>query len=223
MRYRLVPGLLILGACLSPGRAAEPLAEKYLLEGKLADGERALQDRLRNDPRDDQARFGLGVVQFLQTFEHLGQGLYRYGLRTETAVGAAREAPRGGQGGPLLRDLLPQNPQPERVSYQAVRQIVQTWIDDLTRAEATLAPIKDREVKLPLHVGRVKLDLTGKGKPVSAAFLFERQGNPIPKEQVADFVIAFDRGDVCWFRGYCHFLAGGGELLLAVDGQAPFD
>jgi len=124
---------------------------------------------------------------------------------------------------PLLRDLLPQNPQPEKVSYQAVRQIIQTWIADLVKAEAILSRIKDREVKLPLHVGRIKLDLTGKGKPVSAAFLFERQGSPLPREQVENFVIGFDRGDVCWFRGYCHFLAGWGELLLAVDGQELFD
>src|SRR3954452_20049024 len=180
MRQRVMMALLVL-AWLSTGRAAaEPLAEKYLLAGKLADGEKALQEQLRKEPQDDQARFGLGVVQFLQTFEHLGQSLYRYGLRTETAVGA-REAPRGRQGVPLLRDLLPQNPQPEKVSYQAVRQIIQTWVADLVKAEAILSRIKDREVKLRLHVGRIKLDLTGKGKPVSAAFLFERQGSPLPR------------------------------------------
>src|SRR5437868_6474009 len=62
-----------------------PLVEKYLLEGKLADGEKALQARLKEDPKDDQARFGLGVLQFLQAYEHLGANLYKYGLRTEKA------------------------------------------------------------------------------------------------------------------------------------------
>src|SRR5947209_14241363 len=109
MFQRMLMGVLVLGACLWSGRvAAEPLAEKYLLEGKLADGEKALKGQLEKEAGDDQARFGLGVVQFLQTFEHLGQSLYRYGLRTETAAGA-REDPRGEQGVPLLRDLLPQN------------------------------------------------------------------------------------------------------------------
>ncbi|MBI3468691.1 MAG: hypothetical protein HY000_37285 [Planctomycetes bacterium] len=62
---------------------AQPLAESYLLEGRLADGEKALTAQLAKDPRDDQARFGLGVVQFLQTFEHFGGSLFRYGLRTD--------------------------------------------------------------------------------------------------------------------------------------------
>ena len=49
-----------------------PLAERYLLDGKLAEGAKALAGRLKEAPKDDQARFGLGVLQFLQTFEHLG-------------------------------------------------------------------------------------------------------------------------------------------------------
>ena len=36
-------------------------------------------------------------------------------------------------------------------------------------------------------------------------------------------MIGFDRGDVSWLRGYCHFVAAWGELLLAVDGQRAFD
>jgi hypothetical protein len=36
-------------------------------------------------------------------------------------------------------------------------------------------------------------------------------------------VIGFDRGDVSWLRGYCHFLAALGELWLSVDGQHAFD
>src|SRR4051812_21131476 len=65
----------------SPVVAAEaPLAEKYFLDGKLADGANALGGRLKESPKDDQARFGLGVLQFLQTFEHLGGNLHKYGL-----------------------------------------------------------------------------------------------------------------------------------------------
>jgi hypothetical protein len=206
--------LVTLGACLSAGRAAEPLAEKYLLEGKLADGEKALQERLRKDPKDDQARFGLGMAQFLRAFEHAGASLYRYGLRTERAFG--RQPPQ-------VRELLPQNPKPEKLTYAAARQIVQTWVDDLAKAEATLAGVKDPGVKLPLHVGLIKIDPLGQGKPVNAAVLLGRFEAGIPRETVEQFVIGFDRGDVCWLRGYCHFLAAWGELLLAVDGRELFD
>ena len=85
MRRILLNGLAILTLAVAagPARPAAPLAEKYLLDGKLAEGVKALQDRLKEDPNDDQARFGLGVVQFLQTFEHLGGSLHKYGLRTD--------------------------------------------------------------------------------------------------------------------------------------------
>lgn len=69
-----------------------------------------------------------------------------------------------------------------------------------------------------------KIDPFGQGKPISAAFLFERiEGLPVTSQQAKGFVIGFDRGDVNWLRGYCHFLAALGELLLAADGQKAFD
>ena len=218
MRRILLYGLAILTLALAAGRArpAAPLVEKYLLDGQLAEGVKALQDRLKEDPKDDQARFGLGVVQFLQTFEHLGGGLHRYGLRTEKSF---LRPP------PPLKEFLPQNPNPETLTYTAARQIVQTFVDDVDRAEATLAEVKDPDVKLPLHVGLIKIDPFGQGKPVSGAFVFGRVGgfpDDMGKKAQA-FVIGFDRGDVSWLRGYCHLLAASGELLLAVDGQEAFD
>src|SRR5437764_336766 len=209
-----------LGLCLmslAAGRATAdaPLAERYLLDGKLAEGAKALEGRLKAAPKDDQARFGLGVLQFLQTFEHLGGGLYKYGLRTEKAF---LQPP------PQVKEFLPQNPNPEKLTYAAARQLVQTFVDDLVKAEATLAEVKDPAVKLPLHVGLIKIDPFGQGKPISAAFLFERiEGLPVTSQQAKGFVIGFDRGDVSWLRGYCHFLAALGELSLAVDGQRAFD
>lgn len=207
--------MLVAGPTLA--RADAPLAEKFLLEGKLADGAAALKKRLTTNPTDDQARFGLGTVQFLQTFEHLGQSLYKYGLRTERSF--VRPAPQ-------IRQLLPQNPNPEKIDYAAARQILQTFVDDVNRAEATLADVKDPNVKLPLHMALIKLDPFGLGTPVNAAFLFQQFDGNIPggdPEQLAQFVIAFDRGDVSWLRGYCHFLAAWGEVLLAVDGKPLSD
>src|SRR5208337_448745 len=132
--------------------AEKPLAEKYLLKGQLTEGVAALTKRLQDHPRDDEARFGLGVTQFLQTFEHMGQSMYRYGLRTERSF--IRPAPQ-------IRELLPQNPQPAKIDYAAARKIVQTFVDDLNRAEATLSEIKDEEVKLRLHMALIKIDLFG--------------------------------------------------------------
>ena len=218
MQPRLLFVLTILALAVGASRAAAatPLVEKYLLDGKLAEGTKALQDRLKEDPKDAQAQFGLGVVQFLQTFEHLGGSLYKYGLRTEKSF--VRPPPP-------VKEFLPQSPNPETLTYKASRQMLQTFVDDLVKAEATLAEVKDPAVKLPLHVGLIKIDPFGQDKPISAAFLFERiQGLPAGTLQKAkELVIGFDRGDVSWLRGYCHFLAAWGELLLAVDGQRAFE
>jgi hypothetical protein len=194
---------------------AEPLVEKYLLEGKLADGAKALEQQLKKAPDDDEARAGLGVVQFLQTFEHLGSSLHKYGLRTE---GAFRGAP------PEIREVLPQNPNPEKMSYEAWRGILQDVVDDLAKVEETLADIKDDDVKLPLHVALVKIDLFGTGKPINARGLLQRVPAELADEDsLKELVVGFDRGDVHWLRGYCHFLSAIGEMLLAIDSEEQFN
>lgn len=192
----------------------QPLAKQYLLSGELTAGEKALMQHLRTNPGDDQARFGLGILQFLQTFEHVGSSLHRYGLRSERAF---RGVP------PMVREMFPQNPKPETITYKAARQIAQTFVDDLEKAEATLAAIKDDKVQLPLAPGHIKIDLFGQGKPVDAVFLFGRLQSPFPEEDVNNFLIKFDRGDVNWLRGYCHFLAALGEITLSLDGRELFD
>jgi len=217
IRHLVLPSILIvLAAEAAPSYGQDaPLAEKYMLDGKLAEGAKALEGRLKAAPQDDQARFGLGVLQFLQTFEHLGGGLHKYGLRTEKAF---LQPP------PQVREFLPQNPNPEKLTYAAARQLVQSFVADLATVEATLAEVKDPAVKLPLHVGLIKIDPFGQGKPISAAFLFKRvEGLSVMTQQAKELVIGFDRGDVSWLRGYCHFLAALGEVTLAVDGQRGFE
>jgi len=124
---------------------------------------------------------------------------------------------------PPVRAWLPENPKPEKISYEDFRNILIAFVADLEKAEATLAAIKDDKVKLPLHVGRIRLDLFGQGKPFSAAMLFAALEMKEVGTQADQLVIGFDRGDVSWFRGYMHLLMAGGEFLLAVDGKEVFE
>ncbi|MFO0892917.1 MAG: hypothetical protein U0790_27735 [Isosphaeraceae bacterium] len=68
-------------------RAQAPRIEAFLVSGKLADGEAAMVEALKADPKDDQARFGLGVVQFLRAVEGRMQAFYRHGLLAGIAGG----------------------------------------------------------------------------------------------------------------------------------------
>lgn len=188
-----------------------PLAESFLLQGKLAEGEKALLERLKEAPNDDQARFGLAMLQFVRTFERLVGNVHKCGIRTEDTILRIN---------PEFERYFPDNPKPKKVAYSDIRELIQTFLNDLATIEANLALVKDPDVKLPLHVGLIRVNPFDK-KPVSAAILFRGGGNETQWDK--DFAIAFDRGDVEWLRGYCHFLAAWGELLLAVDGQDVFD
>jgi hypothetical protein len=125
-------------------KAEAPLAEQFLLDGQSKLGAIALADRLSEHPDDSEAKFGLGVIQFVGAVERLGQSFFRYGLRdVSNSIGSMI---------PLLRLPVPENPEPEVLSYEDSRRILQTFIDDLANAEATLAKVNDPLVKLPLHV-----------------------------------------------------------------------
>ncbi|MAX39445.1 hypothetical protein [Gimesia sp.] len=215
MRYKILL-VMISGIFLQAMQhaGAAPLAEEYLTQGKLTEGAEAIRSELKKSPENDEARFGLGVIQFFQSFEHLGSSLYDNGLRVRGAFGNLP--------GPLS-NILTQNPDPETVSYADVRQIIQTWVNDLNEAEKTLSAVKDSDVKLPLHVGLIKVDLFGTGKPVSAEFLLGQMGSPAQQQAAEKFLIRFDRGDADWLAGYCNFLCAWGEVLLAVDGQEMFN
>lgn len=208
---------IVLLACGEKCRASEsPLAEKYLLSGQLAEGQRALEAELQKNGSDDQARFGLGVVQFLRAVEHLAQSLHRYGLRSD----------RGQQMGiPFLRLPVPANEHPEKLTYAASRKILEELIADLQAADTTLGGVKSAEVKLPLHLVGVRFDLDGNGAPeeplltVLSRYMGGRDGIR-PSE---DLLITFDRADVAWLRGYSNLLMAFAEVALAHDGQQLFD
>ena len=74
---------LLAAATLLVARAAprRPRLSRNLVEGKLAEGEKALLAALLRDPQDSQARFGLGVTQFLRGVERMVQSFHRYGVR----------------------------------------------------------------------------------------------------------------------------------------------
>jgi hypothetical protein len=208
-----VGGLVTAG----PARAADkPLVEEYLHTGKFRAGEKTLTDVLKKSPRDDQARFGLGVLQFLRAVEGLGQSLYRHGVRSDHA--AARLAI------PVLRLPVPKNPKPEKLTYAGSRRILVDWIAALEKAEKTLAAVRDDKVKLPLRLGLIRMDLDGDGKADDPFddILKRYLGGQTPWQD-RTLLVKFDRGDVAWLRGYCHLLTALAEVVLAYDGKELFD
>lgn len=203
---------------------APPMIERYLTAGKLSDGKKALLTHLEKQPKDDQARFGLGTLEFLQSVEHLGQSLYRYG-----ALGPESRLTRLI---PFVRMNVPANPAPEPVKYDDVRTVLKTLVSDLAQAEKTLAAIEDKSVQQRLHFGQIVLDIVPDGKAGEEEKLWRMYAalnrgldlhRDFERRAAEEFVIAFDYGDVCWLRGYCHLLSAMSEAILAYDEETFFN
>src|SRR5262249_32336710 len=165
-------------------------------------------------------RFGLGTVQFLRAVERVVQSFHRYGLRAGILGNVL----------PLARLPIPPNEHPEPIRYTDLRAIMQAWDGHLAKAAATLSWIDGKDVKLAMQFGKIRLDLDGDGNATAEERLWKlyiqlnaAARNQVTAEAAQDFIIAFDRGDVAWLRGYCHLLMALGEAFLAYDGQELFD
>ena len=196
----------------------QPLVEKYLLSGNFSQGEKDLKAHLEKAPNDDQARLGLGTLQFMQSLDHLSKSWHRYGINSSTRNAIL----------PFFRLPVPSNPNPEQIEYETVRQVFKSMIKQLEQADETLAKIKSKEVKLPLHLFEIHFDINGDGKKNKEedlnAFLDELFDlKKIPPRCRPTTVIAFDYADVIWLRGYTHVLRSMLEFALAYDAEALWD
>lgn len=192
--------------------------EAYLMKGQLKEGVQAVTQHLERKPDDQSTRFTLGMVQFFQALEGLGQDQYRYGL----LAGRARALP-------FMRLPIGENDDPEQINYDKARKIIQNFVDRLHTAEQTLSDVDPESVVVPLRVGQVRVDLNGDGDTPNEESIWHitqvlqnpRISNENP--EVRDFQIVFDAGDVPWLQGYCHALSALGEIVLAHNWKDQFE
>ncbi len=227
-RVALAAAICFAGLAANARADDSPLAEQFLIKGKITEGIEAVQAHLATHGDDDQARFGLGVLQFLRGIERLGQSLHHHGgLGSQNALSRIL---------PFVRLPVPDNPDPAETSYADVRAMIAAFLADLATAERTLAAIKDEDVSLPLRFGLVRLDLDGDGKAADSEALWrlvaalggqrnvpEEAAQEAARQAAEGFSIHFDRGDAYWLQGYCHLLSALGEYGLAYDAEASFN
>jgi hypothetical protein len=218
----IVPFAALVCLCLAyghshAGEASAQLARDHLYAGTLVAGASALAAKVNADSGDREARFGLGLVSFARAVERFGQSLYRYGLTPPKTLSV-----------PLLRFPVPANPTPEPISYQAFRDILKGFDDDLAAAEAALQKIGDQDVSVVVDLARVRFDLRGDGKAAedeNLAYiignLMQRPGARTPA--AASLEVKFDAGDAAWLAGYSHALMALCDFLLAHDFHATYD
>jgi hypothetical protein len=217
---------------LDMARAGEAatLTRQFLEAGTLEEGERVLTTRLTAGNGDDEARFGLGMIRFARAIEAFSQHHYRYGLQ-----------PSVGDIYPFLRMPVPDNPEPQRLTYDSQRAALQGFLDGLAASEAALAPIGKSDVKIVLDLEKVGLNLTGTPEGAEATlmeilraisfiappdvFLAPDAPQPVAPDAAPKpvFEVAFDRADAIWLKGYCRLLSAALETILAYDWSVTFD
>jgi hypothetical protein len=233
MDYRSVLAAFSCVVALSVGASALAVSpdvvdelNQHLYAGDTAQAALVAKQRLDEVPDDDQARFMLGSVQFLQAVENLGRAFHRYGLRSSYAGSS------GFAGGfitlPILRLPVPENPQPEPLTYAALRGVLDAFVNDLASAERTLAAVSDPKIQYSLNFGLVRLDLNGDGKAADEEALWRIfktiGGFPwLDEVAAAQFQTDFDASDVPWLRAYSHLLMAIAEFALAHDWYAAYE
>jgi hypothetical protein len=195
--------------------AAQALTVSHLEAGTLNEGETALAALVADDPTNVDAQLGLGVVRFFQAIEHLSQGLYRYGLQSPQSMMV-----------PVLRLPVPVNPNPQPITYDDFRQLLQAYVTDLALAEDTLTDTGSNDVELVLDLKHIHYDVNGDGVVTDDERLSDvvarLRGTP-EQDLPTSLTFAFDTGDVYWLRGYCHVMMALGEFFLAYDWHESFD
>lgn len=197
--------------------AAEPFVlETYLDSGKISEGIAAADVALKSEPDAANVRFAQGILQFLQGIERLSQGLYR--------LGPSRHASQL----PFLRLPVTPNTEPEIATYEGLRKLFLQLQADLETVEKTLSLVKG-DVKVPVRIGTVLLDLNGDGKADEDERFWKiyarmnMQAEEATEEIAREYVIAFDTADAIWLRGYCHLLLALDEFILAHNWKETFD
>ena len=196
----------------------QPLCEPYMMKGEFDEGEKALQAHLQLNPKDDQARFGLGVIQVLQGVEHLGISLSRFGPESNGPIGLGSQLP-------FLRFPVAKGEARQQVELNDVHNMLQQIVMHLEKADQTLEGITSDDVRLPLHIYQINFDfnednmLSAKEENFDkiATRYFGRPRLPDGVKDLRDLVVVFDRGDVYWLQAYTHLLRGFCEAILAYD------
>jgi len=207
----------------SNSRADESFGTEFnrlLVDGQIAEARVLAESQVRVEGMEAEARFAIGVTQFFQAVEGLGQDLYKYGF-TSDRIGVGETL----IGSPFLRLPIPHNPSPAPITYDAARQMLADFRADLETTERLLSEVPSGDVGLRIDLASVRLDLNGDG---AGDILEERIGKLVSTAtglvfQPGKSMIRFDESDVVWLRGYSHLLMAVSDFTLAHDWQALFD
>lgn len=215
----LLASALLLLLPLSSASAAPPEAASALFEAKtVADRNAALTTLEAAAPGDPAAAYAAGAGEFFTALEILAGGLHRHGFDSPQSFVL-----------PLMRLPVPDNPNPEPLTYEQFRAILVAFRDRLEKSAATLGSVPaDADIGMVIDLTHVGIDLNEDGtiapdESMAAIMASLARGGIAPDDTAPALAFRFDRADGFWLQGYAEFLMAQADFWLAHDFRNMFD
>lgn len=188
----------------------------------LAAGIEEFTGLVNSEPTNGEAVFGLGALHFLRAVEEFKQDLYRYGA---VSPFKRRFIPflTGG-----FEVNIPINPNPEVLSYEKFRQMLQRFSDRMQLAVDALEKLNPLEAKLSIEPLNIGMDINADGS-ISNEEYFLRRFSKKRRYRKPKFnfqtgqKIVFDVADAKWLQGYSLFLMSTPNFFLSFDFKRSYD
>ncbi len=119
----------------------------------MADRDGALAALEAAAPSDPASAYAAGAGEFFTALEILAGGLHRHGFDSPQSFML-----------PLMRLPVPDNPNPEPLTYEEFRAILTAFRDRLEKSAATLGSVPaDADIGMAIDLGRLGIDLNEDG------------------------------------------------------------
>jgi hypothetical protein len=204
---------------LSSASAAMPEAATALFEAKtVAARDTALSTLEAAAPKDPVSAYAPGAGEFFTALEILASGLHRHGFESPQSFML-----------PLMRLPVPDNPNPEPLTYEQFRAILVAFRDRLEKSAATFASVPaNADIGMVIDLTRTGIDLNEDGTITPdesmAAIIASLSRGGISSDGVTPaLTFRFDRADGFWLQGYAEFLMAQADFWLAHDFRSTFD
>ena len=183
----------------------------------VADRNSALAALEAAAPADPASAYAAGAGEFFTALEILAGGLHRHGFESPQSFVL-----------PLVRLPVPDNPNPEPLTYEEFRAILVAFRDRLQKSAATLGSVPaDADIGMVIDLAHVGIDLDEDGKITpqesAAAIMAALSNRSGDAPDATPLIFRFDRADGYWLQGYAEFLMAQADFWLAHDFRSTFD
>ncbi|WP_027168105.1 hypothetical protein [Mesorhizobium sp. WSM3224] len=199
--------------------AETPDAAKSMFEAKsVTDRNTALSTLEAAAAKDPAAAYAAGAGEFFTALELLASGLHRHGFESPKSFML-----------PLMQLPVPDNPNPEPLTYEEFRAILVAFRDRLEKSAATLGSVPaGADIGMIVDLTHVGIDLNEDGaiapdESLAAIMASLSRGSVDTSDAAPSLTFRFDRADGFWLQGYAEFLMAQADFWLAHDFRNAFD